>query len=49
MTQTIAVLNTPVRMHEGLYSLNDLHKASGAEEETSPDLLPAHRSDQGAD
>jgi len=36
MTQALTVLNTDIRIHDGLYSLNDLHKASGAEEKHAP-------------
>jgi len=36
MNQSISVLSTSIRVHEGLYSLNDLHRASGGEEKHRP-------------
>jgi len=33
---TLTIGNVPVRQHDGLYSLNDLHKASGGEENYKP-------------
>lgn len=36
MTQSLTVLNTTVRMHDGLYSLNDLHRAAGGEKRHQP-------------
>ena len=39
MNQSLSVLNTPVRVHEGLYSLNDLHRAAGGEEKHRPSFF----------
>jgi len=38
----LAVCNTPIREHNGLYSLNDLHKASGGAEKHKPALFLRH-------
>jgi len=32
----LQIINTPIRQHAGLYSLNDLHQASGGEEKHRP-------------
>ena len=32
----LTVLDTSIRLHDGLYCLNDLHKASGGEEKHTP-------------
>ena len=36
MTQALTVMNTAVRIHDGLYSLNDLHRASGGVKRHQP-------------
>jgi len=36
MNQSISVLNTYIRIHDGLYSLNDLHRAAGGEKRHQP-------------
>jgi len=36
MTQALTVLNTDIRIHDGLYSLNDLHRAAGGEQKHRP-------------
>jgi hypothetical protein len=36
MTQSISVLNTDIRLHDGLYSLNDLHRTAGGEQRHKP-------------
>lgn len=36
MNQSISVLNTDIRIHDGLYSLNDLHCAAGGEQRHKP-------------
>jgi len=33
---TLTIGSVPIRQHDGLYSLNDLHKASGGEENYKP-------------
>ena len=35
----LAILNTSIRTHESLFSLNDLHKASGGAEKHRPSLF----------
>jgi hypothetical protein len=36
---TITILTTQIRQHDGLYSLNDLHKAAGGESKHQPALF----------
>jgi len=36
MTHSLSVLNTDIRIHDGLYSLNDLHRAAGGEKRHEP-------------
>ena len=36
MTHSLSVLNTDIRIHDGLYSLNDLHRAAGGEQRHKP-------------
>ncbi len=36
MNQALTVLNTEIRIHDGLYSLNDLHRAAGGEKKHEP-------------
>jgi len=38
MNQSLSVLNTDIRIHDGLYSLNDLHRAAGKEDRHRPSL-----------
>jgi hypothetical protein len=35
----LAILNTSIRTHESLFSLNDIHKASGGAEKHRPSLF----------
>ncbi len=36
MTHSLSVLNTDIRIHDGLYSLNDLHRAAGGKQRHKP-------------
>jgi len=36
MTQALTVLSTDIRIHDGLYSLNDLHRAAGGKSKHQP-------------
>jgi len=36
MNHSLSVLNTDIRIHDGLYSLNDLHRAAGGEQRHKP-------------
>ncbi len=38
MTKALTILNTKIRTNDGLYSLNDLHKAAGGEKRHQPAL-----------
>lgn len=47
MAATLTIFSINIRMLNGLYSLNDLHKASGGEKRHAPALYLRHQQTQG--